>query len=123
VRSAFVYSHLAADPALSKLVDLFVQELPNRSTPSKPRPRTGLERIDRTAHQIKGRLAAMVSARSRLTLLDWKPSRERPAGEQILAALGELLSSAAAFALARSEPTRPFCMPLAASFPGYRARD
>jgi PAS domain S-box-containing protein len=55
VAPPFLYSSLAADPDLGELVDLFVQELPERiSALETHAANRNWEQLARTAHQLKG---------------------------------------------------------------------
>jgi PAS domain S-box-containing protein len=92
--SAFVYSHLAADPDLDELVTLFVQEMPERinalDTQAKSRD---WNQLAHTAHQLKGAagrygFGEIVPCAARLEAA----AREAQQEQQILSALDELLS-------------------------------
>ncbi len=53
--TAFAYSHLAADPDLGDLIEMFVQELPDRiKTLQTQAASRDWQELTRTAHQIKG---------------------------------------------------------------------
>ena len=50
-----LYSSLAADPDLGELVEMFVDEMPNRiAAMSEQMGTSELDKLRRTAHQIKG---------------------------------------------------------------------
>ena len=53
--TAFVYSHLATDPMLGELVDLFVQEMSERINALEVQAKSrDWSQLARTAHQLKG---------------------------------------------------------------------
>ena len=91
---AFVYSHLAADPDLGELVDLFVQEMPDRINALDAQAKSrDWNRLAETAHQIKGAAGCygfdeITPSAARLEAV----TREAQQEEQILSALDELLS-------------------------------
>ena len=92
--TAFVYSHLAADPDLGELVDLFVQEMPDRinALDAQAKSRDWNE-LTRTAQQIKGAAGSygfdeITPYAARLEAA----AREAQPEEKILSALDELLS-------------------------------
>jgi PAS domain S-box-containing protein len=92
--SAFVYSHLAADPDLGELVDLFVQEMPERIDALDAQAKSrDWNQLARTAHQLKGAAGChgfgeIVPCAARLEAA----AREARQEERILSALDELLS-------------------------------
>lgn len=91
--SAFVYSDLAADPDLNELVEMFVQEMPDRINALETQARSGdWQQLTRTAHQIKGAAGsygfkAITPYAARLE----DAARRGCPEHEILAALGELL--------------------------------
>ena len=91
---AFVYSHLAADPDLGELVDLFVQEMPDRINALDAQAKSrNWNQLAETAHQIKGAAGSygfdeITPCAARLEAA----AREARQEEQILSALDELLS-------------------------------
>ena len=53
--STFVYSDLAADPDLNELVEMFIQEMPDRIKALETQARSGdWQQLTRTAHQNQG---------------------------------------------------------------------
>lgn len=88
-----VYSHLAADPVLSELVELFVQEMPGRiDTFEALARRRDWSELARGAHQLKGAGGSYgfhdftcYAARLEAAARDGSPE------ESILAALRDLL--------------------------------
>ncbi|MDA1051281.1 MAG: Hpt domain-containing protein [Planctomycetota bacterium] len=55
VRSGYVYSTLGLDPDLGELVEMFVDEIPQRvSKIRKCWDDTDMESLERAAHQLKG---------------------------------------------------------------------
>ena len=54
VSREYVYSRLAGDPDLREIVDLFVEEMPERVAPCWTNLGPGLGGPRRTAHQLKG---------------------------------------------------------------------
>ena len=90
----FVYSHLAADPDLGELVDLFVQEMPDRINALDAQAKSrDWNQLAETAHQIKGTAGCygfdeITPYAARLEAA----AREAQQEEQILSALDELLS-------------------------------
>jgi CheY-like chemotaxis protein len=92
--SAFVYSLLATDPDLGELVDLFVQEMPDRIDALEAHAHSrDWNQLTRTAHQIKGSAGSygfgeITPYAARLEAA----AREALPEENILAALHELLS-------------------------------
>ena len=92
--AAFVYSHLAADLGLGELVDLFVQEMPDRINALDAQAKNrNWNQLAETAHQIKGAAGCYgfdeitpYAARLEAT------AREAQQEEQILSALDELLT-------------------------------
>ena len=94
IPAAFVYSHLAADLDLDELVDLFVQNMPDRinvlDTQAKSRD---WNQLAETAHQIKGAAGCygfdeITPCAARLEAA----AREAQQEEQILSALDELIT-------------------------------
>jgi len=91
---AFLYSHLAADPDFSELVDLFVQAMPDRINALDAQAMSrNWSQLAETAHQIKGAVGCygfdeITSCAARLEAA----AREAPQEEQILSALNELRS-------------------------------
>jgi HPt (histidine-containing phosphotransfer) domain-containing protein len=90
---SFVYSRLAADPDLGELVEMFVQEMPDRigalEAPARSRD---WEQLTRTAHQLKGAAGsygfdAITPYAARLE----SAARDGRQEEAILASLDELL--------------------------------
>ena len=90
----FVYSHLAADPDLGELVDLFVQEMPDRINALDAQAKSrDWNQLAETAHQIKG--AAGCYGFDEITPYAARleaAAREAQQEEQILSALDELLT-------------------------------
>jgi len=88
-----VYSRLAADPDLGDLVEMFVQEMPERITGlESPATRHNWEQLTRAAHQLKGAAGsygfdALTPYAARLE----SAAREGRQEEKILLLLGELL--------------------------------
>ena len=94
IPAAFVYSHLAADLDLDELVDLFVQNMPDRinvlDTQAKSRD---WNQLAETAHQIKG--AAGCYGFDEITPYAARleaAAREAQQEEQIFSALDELIT-------------------------------
>ena len=89
----FVYSHLAADPNLGELVDLFVQEMPARINALDAQAKSrNLNQLAEPAHQIKG--AADCYGFDEITPYATRletAAREAQQEEQIVSALDELL--------------------------------
>ncbi len=89
----FIYSTLADDPSLGELVEMFVNELPDRITALETEARGGnWARLGRLAHQLKGAAGnhgfdAILPCAARLE----RAVQEQCADDQILAALDELL--------------------------------
>jgi CheY-like chemotaxis protein/HPt (histidine-containing phosphotransfer) domain-containing protein len=92
--TALVYSHLAADPDLRELVDLFVREMPDRINALEAQAKNrDWNELTRTARQIKGAAGSygfgeITPYAARLEAA----AQEALPEEQILAALNELLS-------------------------------
>ena len=92
--TAFVYSQLAADPDLGELIDLFVQEMPDRINALEAQAKSrDWNELTRTAQQIKGAAGSygfgeITPYAARLEAA----AREALPEENILAALHELLS-------------------------------
>jgi len=90
----FVYSHLAADPDLGELVDIFVQEMPDRIDALDAQAKSrDWSQLAETAHQIKGTAGCygfeeITPCAARLEAA----AREAEQEPQILAVLDELLS-------------------------------
>jgi HPt (histidine-containing phosphotransfer) domain-containing protein len=88
-----VYSHLAADPDLGELVEIFVEEMPERINALETQARgCDWQGLTRTAHQLKG--AAGSYGFTALTPCAAKLESVARAGRQedeILASLRELL--------------------------------
>jgi CheY-like chemotaxis protein/HPt (histidine-containing phosphotransfer) domain-containing protein len=91
--TAFVYSSLGADPDLGELVDLFVQEMPDRihSLEAQANSRDW-QQLTRTAHQLKGAAGSygfteITPYAARLEAA----AREAVQEEEILLSLDELL--------------------------------
>jgi len=91
---AFVYSPLAADPDLGGLVDLFVQEMPERISVLDAQAKSrDWNQLAQTAHKIKGAAGSygfdeITPCAARLEAAAREARQER----QILSALDELLS-------------------------------
>jgi PAS domain S-box-containing protein len=91
---AFVYSHLAADPDLGAIVDLFVREMPDRINALDAQAKSrNWNQLAETAHQIKGAAGSygfdeITPCAARLETA----AREAQQEEQILSALDELLA-------------------------------
>jgi signal transduction histidine kinase/DNA-binding response OmpR family regulator len=91
---AFVYSHLAADPDLGELVDLFVQEMPGRIDALDAQGKSrDWKQLAQTAHQLKGAAGSYgfdeitpYAARLEAAL------RETQQEDQILSSLDELVT-------------------------------
>jgi HPt (histidine-containing phosphotransfer) domain-containing protein len=89
----FVYSSLAADPDLGELVEMYVQNMPERINALETQARDrDWQQLTRTAHQIKGSagsygFSVITSSAARLesAAKDGRPE------EEILSALDELL--------------------------------
>jgi HPt (histidine-containing phosphotransfer) domain-containing protein len=90
----FVYSHLAADPDVGKLVNRFVQTMPERiNTLDAQAKSRDWNQLAETAHQIKG--AAGSYGFDEITPYAVRleaAARDAKREEQILSALDELLS-------------------------------
>jgi PAS domain S-box-containing protein len=90
----FLYSHLADDPLFSELVDLFVQNMPDRINALDAQAKSrDWNQLAETAHQIKGTVGGygfdeIMPYAARLEAA----AREARQEEQILAALDELIS-------------------------------
>ena len=90
----FVYSHLAADPDLGAIVDLFVQEMPDRINALDAQAKSrDWNQLAETAHQIKGAAGCygfdeITPCAARLEAA----VREAQQEEQIFSALDELLT-------------------------------
>ena len=90
----FVYSHLAADPDLGELVDLFVQGMPDRINALDAQVKSrNWSQLAETAHQIKGAAGCygfeeIMPCAARLEAA----AREAQQEEQILSALDELVT-------------------------------
>ncbi|MEI8374063.1 MAG: response regulator [Planctomycetota bacterium] len=91
--TAFIYSQLASDPNMVELVDLFVQEIPNRINALETQAQSrDWQQLTRTAHQIKGAAGSygfgeITPYAARLEAAAKDGCRE----EEILSALDELL--------------------------------
>lgn len=91
--SDFVYSSLAADPDLGELVELFVEEMPQRIAALETHGRSrDWEQLARMAHQLRGAAGsygfdAITPCAARLE----SAAQGHVPQEQILAALEELL--------------------------------
>jgi HPt (histidine-containing phosphotransfer) domain-containing protein len=91
--TAYVYSSLATDPDLGELVDLFVQEMPDRINVLEAQANSrDWNQLTRAAHQIKGAAGSygfgeITPYAARLEAV----AREALQEENILAALNELL--------------------------------
>jgi CheY-like chemotaxis protein/HPt (histidine-containing phosphotransfer) domain-containing protein len=89
----FVYSHLASDPDLGELVDLFVQEMPDRIIALDAQAKSrNWNQLAETAHQIKGAAGSygfgeITPYAARLEAAAQEARQE----EQILSALDELI--------------------------------
>jgi histidine phosphotransfer protein HptB len=88
-----IYSPLAADPDLSELVEMFVEEMPDRINSLETQARNGdWQQLTRTAHQLKG--AAGSYGFNAITPLAFRLEAAAKNGcqeEAILSALNELL--------------------------------
>jgi HPt (histidine-containing phosphotransfer) domain-containing protein len=88
-----VYSRLAADPMLGELVDLFVQEMPERVVALEVQARSrDWSQLARTAHQLKGSAGSygfgeITPCAARLEAA----ARDARQEEAILSALNDLL--------------------------------
>jgi CheY-like chemotaxis protein/HPt (histidine-containing phosphotransfer) domain-containing protein len=91
--ASFLYSHLAADPDLVELVELFVQEMPDRINALETQARSrNWQQLTRTAHQLKG--AAGSYGFKTITPYAARLEQAARSGcqeEEILSSLGELL--------------------------------
>ncbi len=91
--TTFAFSSLAADPLLGELVEMFVQEMPDRISGLENLARSrDWEELARTAHQLKG--AAGSYGFHSLTPLAARLEHAAKDGrqeEEILASLNELL--------------------------------
>jgi HPt (histidine-containing phosphotransfer) domain-containing protein len=91
--TALVYSHLAADPDLGELVEMFVQEMPERINAMETQAEScDWQELTRTAHQLKGAAGSYgftaitpYAAKLECTVRDGRPE------DEILASLSELL--------------------------------
>jgi PAS domain S-box-containing protein len=89
-----VYSHLASDPDLGAIIDLFVQEMPDRINALDAQAKSrNWNQLAETAHQIKGAAGCygfdeITPCAARLEAA----AREAQQEEQILSALDELLA-------------------------------
>jgi PAS domain S-box-containing protein len=94
IPTAFVYSHLATDPHLGELVDMFVQEMPGRISTLQAQANTrNWELLARTAHQLKGSAGSygfheITPCAAALEVA----ARDAQKEDRILAVLDELLS-------------------------------
>ena len=92
--SPFIYSQMATDPDLGELVDLFVQEMPDRINALETHARSrDWQQLTRTAHQMKGAAGSygfseITPFAARLEAAARNGSQE----EEILSTLNELLS-------------------------------
>jgi PAS domain S-box-containing protein len=92
--TAFVYSHLAADPNLGELVEMFVQEMPDRINALETEARShNWQQLTRIAHQLKGAAGsygfeAITPYAAQLEIA----ARDGRQDEEILSALEELLN-------------------------------
>ena len=93
MQAPFLYSSLATDPDVGELIEMFVQEMPDRISALKTQGRShNWPELTRTAHQLKG--AAGSYGFSVITPLAAKlesASKDGGREEEILAALDELL--------------------------------
>ena len=93
MKTTFVYSSLGTDPDLGELIEMFVQEMPERINALETQARSrDWQELTRTAHQLKG--AAGSYGFSVVTLGAARLESAMKEGRQedeILAALGELL--------------------------------
>jgi hypothetical protein len=93
--AAFVYSHLAADPDLGELVEMFVREMPDRINALETQARSrNWQQLARIAHQLKGAAGsygfdAITPCAARLELA----ARDAQEEDRILAALWRGLSA------------------------------
>ena len=93
MNTIFVYSSLAADPDLGELVEMFVQEMPDRINALETQMRSrNWDQLTRTAHQLKGAAGsygfeAITPYAARLE----SAARDAQREDRILAALEELL--------------------------------
>ena len=91
--TALVYSHLATDPNLGELVELFVQEMPDRINALETHARShDWLQLTRTAHQLKGSAGSygfgeITPCAARLEVA----ARDGGQEEEILSTLDELL--------------------------------
>ncbi len=94
VLPAFVYSHLAADPDVGELVDLFVRGMPDRIDALDAQAKSrNWRQVAETAHQIKG--TAGCYGFKEITLCAARleaAAQDAQQEEQILSAIDELLS-------------------------------
>ncbi|HRX82523.1 MAG: Hpt domain-containing protein [Planctomycetaceae bacterium] len=93
VRSGYVYSTLGLDPDLGDLVEMFVDELPNRvSKLQECWDRTDLEGLGRAAHQLKGAAGSygFEELTPSLTRLDYSVRMSR-SDDEILSAIEEVI--------------------------------
>jgi CheY-like chemotaxis protein/HPt (histidine-containing phosphotransfer) domain-containing protein len=93
IPTAFVRSHLAADPDLGELVEMFVQEMPDRINALETQARSrNWQQLTRIAHQLKGAAGsygfkAITPYAARLE----SAARDGRREEEILLSLDELL--------------------------------
>ena len=93
MKKSYIYSTLASDPDFGELVDMFVQDIPDRiSTLETQAQNSDWQQLTRTAHQLKGSagsygFAAITPYAARLE----SAAKEGQEEEEILASLGELL--------------------------------
>jgi len=93
MNTAPIYSSLAADPDLGELVDLFVEEMPDRINALEVQARShDWEHLTRTAHQLKGAAGSygftlVTPYAARLE----SAARDGQQEQQVLTALAELL--------------------------------
>ena len=91
--STFIYSQMATDPDFRELVELFVQEIPDRINALETHARSrNWQQLARTAHQIKGAagsygFVAIAPSADRLEAAARNGSQE----EEIFSMLDELL--------------------------------
>jgi len=93
MNTTFAYSSLAADPDLGELVEMFVQEMPDRINALETQAQSrNWEQLTRTAHQLKGAAGSygfheITPFAARLE----SAAREGRQEEEILSSLDELL--------------------------------
>ena len=92
--TAFVYSHLAADPNLGELVEMFVQEMPDRINALETEARShNWQQLTRIAHQLKGAAGSYgFEAITPYAVQLEIAARDGRQDEEILSALEELLN-------------------------------